>query len=95
MPVSSQSSRLAAAVGTLTPDLLSLYHTLPTAADDLDADSALTLHRLLASLDPPVAQRWHWKDTRKVLRSLDLTKQLGRLPSEIIAEQSLAVPPPR
>jgi len=39
-------------------------------------------------LDPIVASRWHWRDTRKVLRSLRIITETGRLPSEIIAEQS-------
>lgn len=91
----SPSERLCQAIGDLPPELLSLYRDLPASASDVDVESALTLHRLLAALDPAVAQRWHWKDTRKVLRSLEVTKQTGRLPSEIIAEQSQAVPPPR
>lgn len=46
------------------------------------------MHRLLQALDPAVASRWHWRDSRKVLRSLRIIAETGRLPSEIIAEQS-------
>jgi len=59
---------------------------LPSASTD--ADDALAMHRLLQALDPIVASRWHWRDTRKVLRSLRVIAETGRLPSEIIAEQS-------
>ncbi|EKM55781.1 uncharacterized protein PHACADRAFT_161824 [Phanerochaete carnosa HHB-10118-sp] len=94
-PVSGLSPRLAQAADLLPSELLSLYHNLPAVATDVDAESALALHRLLTALDPAVAQRWHWKDTRKVLRSLELTKQTGHLPSDIIAKQSQVVLPPR
>jgi len=42
----------------------------------------------LQTLDPAVASRWHWRDTRKVYRSLKIVAETGRMPSEIIAEQS-------
>jgi tRNA dimethylallyltransferase len=91
------SERLAKAVAQLPPDLLSVYQNLETqgASAAADSGSAFTLHRLLAALDPPVARRWHWKDTRKVLRSLELIKQAGCLSSEIISEQSQTVSEPR
>ena len=94
---SAPSPRLAEALEHLPPDLHPLYQNLAAqpAAEAIDPDNALALHRLLAALDPPVAQRWHWRDTRKVLRSLELIAQTGRLPSEIIAEQSQTAAPPR
>ena len=91
------SPRLAEALGRLPSDLLPLYQNLaaqPTV-ESMEPGNALTLHRLLAVLDPPVAQRWHWKDTRKVLRSLEIIQQTGRLPSEIFSEQSENVSLPR
>lgn len=94
---SEQSERLAQAVAQLPPELLSVYEDLVAhgASAAADSGSAFALHRLLAALDPTVAQRWHWKDTRKVLRSLELIKEMGRLSSEIISEQSQTVCKPR
>lgn len=46
------------------------------------------MYRVLQALDPAVASRWHWRDTRKVFRSLRIIADTGRLPSDIIAEQS-------
>jgi tRNA A37 N6-isopentenylltransferase MiaA len=46
------------------------------------------MYKLLQTLDPTVAARWHWRDTRKVSRSLKIIAETGRLPSDIIAEQS-------
>ncbi|TRM59476.1 IPP transferase-domain-containing protein [Schizophyllum amplum] len=59
------------------------------------AGVGLQLHTLLTALDPPVAARWHWKDTRKVIRCLNIIKDTGRRPSEIFDEQSKDVPKPR
>lgn len=74
----------------LSPEETGLFNTLPdsppSASDN--PDCALAMHRLLQTLDPAVASRWHWRDTRKVLRSLRVIVETGRLPSEIIAEQS-------
>ena len=41
-----------------------------TAANWTD-DQLLSLHSLLATLDPNEAQRWHWRDGRKVKRSIE------------------------
>ncbi|KAI6116890.1 tRNA isopentenyltransferase [Pisolithus croceorrhizus] len=40
------------------------------------------------ALDEPVAARWHWGDTRKLLRALQIIKEQGRTPSEIINERA-------
>lgn len=91
------SDGLAGVLSSLQPDLLALYQTLPehlpTAASD--PEIAFACHRLLSQIDPVVGQRWHWKDTRKVLRSLKIIKESGRLSSEIIQEQSLTELLPR
>lgn len=50
---------------------------------------ALSLHGLLTAIDPVTAARWHWKDVRKVLRSLKLVTEQGCLPSEVYEAQSL------
>jgi len=74
----------------LSPDERDLINKLPDPppSASTDPDSALAMHRLLQALDPTVASRWHWRDTRKVLRSLRIIAETGRLPSEVIAEQS-------
>jgi len=74
----------------LSPEERDLLDKLPDPppSASTDPDSALAMHRLLQTLDPTVASRWHWKDTRKVHRSLKIIAETGRLPSEIIAEQS-------
>jgi tRNA dimethylallyltransferase len=72
------------------PELLQLFHFLPesTPSAGADPDAAFKMHRLLAVLDPVMAARWHWRDTRKVLRSLEIIKNTGRKASDIVAEQS-------
>lgn len=97
-PISTElSERLTLALSDLPSELRVLYDDLPDQPPiaATDPDAASTLHRLLTLLDPVVAQRWHWKDTRKVLRSLKIIKESGRLCSEIIQEQSATDPPPR
>ncbi|EDR11356.1 uncharacterized protein LACBIDRAFT_232761 [Laccaria bicolor S238N-H82] len=51
-------------------------------------DEAFDLHRLLCLLDPPVGNRWHWRDTRKVLRSLNIILESRRRASDIFFDQS-------
>lgn len=90
------SESLAKSLSSLPSELLEIYNTLPEhASDALDPPAALQLHTLLSALDPTVAARWHWRDTRKVLRSLRIMKGTGRKPSEIIAEQSETLSSPR
>jgi tRNA dimethylallyltransferase len=91
------SPALATALASLPPELADLFHNLPEQAPSAtaDPDTALLLHQLLAALDPPVAQRWHWHDTRKVLRNLVIIRESGRTVSAVLAEQSASVPKPR
>ena len=81
----------------ITGDLRQLYDALPeappSAADD--PAGALALYNLLQALDPVVAARWHWRDTRKVLRNLNIMKDSGRKVSEILQEQSAVALSPR
>jgi tRNA dimethylallyltransferase len=86
----SISKDLANSVASLPPHLLSLFNDLPRYPPSArtDPDAAFNLHTLLATLDPPIAQRWHWRDTRKILRSLCIIKEYGRRPSEMIDDQS-------
>ncbi|KAI9508886.1 tRNA isopentenyltransferase [Russula earlei] len=93
----SPSDGLLSALSQVTVDLRSLFDSLPEspplAADDPGA--ALALHNLLQALDPDVAARWHWRDTRKVLRNLEIMKNSGRKVSEVLQEQSAASLRPR
>lgn len=50
----------------------------------------LQLWACLNVLDPDMSRRWHWKDTRKVARSLRVLLETGRRHSEWIAEQEAA-----
>ncbi|KZT28700.1 tRNA isopentenyltransferase, partial [Neolentinus lepideus HHB14362 ss-1] len=88
---------MAQYVSKLPPELQSLLHDLPEEPPDasVDSRSAFSLYNLLKDLDPAAASRWHWKDTRKVLRSLEIIKETGRKPSDIWNEQSGNVMKPR
>ncbi|KAF9792329.1 tRNA isopentenyltransferase [Thelephora terrestris] len=74
----------------LTSEERDLFEKLPDSPQSAstDPDGALAMYKLLQTLDPTVAARWHWRDTRKVSRSLKIIAETGRLPSDIIAEQS-------
>ena len=93
----SQSEVFANALASLPTELLSLFDNLPEQAPtaDLDPQLSLRLHKLLATLDPLVAQRWHWRDSRKILTSLRIIQENRRLASEIIKEQSQRTSKPR
>ncbi|KAJ3814306.1 tRNA isopentenyltransferase [Lentinula aff. lateritia] len=84
------SEELASLIETLSPDLFDLFSCLPEAAPSADSDpeEAFRLYNLLKALDESVAVRWHWKDTRKVLRSIRIIQETGRKPSELIHKQS-------
>ncbi|KAH9484197.1 tRNA dimethylallyltransferase [Psilocybe cubensis] len=84
------SGDLQNAVLKLPPELFALFENLPPEPPSakLDPDNAFKLHQLLSLLDPVISGRWHWKDTRKVLRNLEIIKESGKRPSEIIQEQS-------
>ncbi|KAJ8508549.1 hypothetical protein ONZ45_g9198 [Pleurotus djamor] len=91
------STALLQNLSNLSPELLQLFNSLPdhppSAADDPKA--ALSLYMLLSKLDPTMASRWHWRDTRKVLRNLGIMKETGKLPSDIVSEQSKESVTPR
>lgn len=77
-------------VDSLPPELLILLDDLPLNAPSANEnpEMASAMHRLLSLLDAPMANRWHWRDTRKVLRTLQILRESGRRPSKIIEEQS-------
>ncbi|KAJ7105757.1 tRNA isopentenyltransferase [Mycena crocata] len=84
------SESVMKAHASLPPNLLDLFNCLPELPPDAatDPEAAAALHLLLRNLDPAVAARWHWRDTRKVFRSLRLVKETGHRPSEIMRKQS-------
>jgi tRNA dimethylallyltransferase len=84
------SNPLTQSLSSLSPQLLSLYNNLPDYAELSSAgpQDALRLHALLSVLDPTVASRWHWKDMRKVLRSIRYIRDTGRRLSETLSQQS-------
>lgn len=88
--VHPRSPILEGRISHLPLHLLELFTSLPEQPPSAVShpDDALLLHQLLQTLDEPVAARWHWKDTRKVLRNLQIIKEQGRMPSEIISEQA-------
>lgn len=45
------------------------------------------LHTALQAIDPAMAARWHWRDIRKVRRSVEVAIQTGKPHSQIIVEQ--------
>lgn len=73
--------------------LLGQVSTGNTAKVDLaskaaaDPTLAMQLWKLLQALDPTMASRWHYKDSRKVANSLRVYKETGRPHSVWIAEQ--------
>lgn len=91
------SASLQYSVSQLTPGLLNLWTSLPESPPNAvtHPEDALSLHELLQALDCPAASRWHWRDTRKVLRSLHIMRETSRTPSEIISEQSESALIPR
>ncbi|KAI0948415.1 hypothetical protein AcV7_009166 [Taiwanofungus camphoratus] len=91
------SGELATSLASLPPELLDLFNTLPEQSPSATRlpEMAASLYALLSALDPDVAQRWHWKDTRKVLRNLHIIRGSGRRSSEILAEQSQVTVRPR
>lgn len=58
-----------------------------TSSDITTDIEALQFHGLLERLDPYMAARWHWRDTRKVLRNLQIMHETGQIASEVIVQQ--------
>lgn len=88
-PTLKPSPEVSSRVFQLPLQLQQLYQRLPErdTVDELSNDDAWQLHTLLGKLDPDMAARWHWKDTRKVLRSLEIIKESGRLASQSVRSQ--------
>lgn len=52
-----------------------------------ELEDTRSLWELLKKVDPAMALRWHYKDARKVLRSIRVLQTTGKRQSEWIAEQ--------
>ncbi|KAG9035288.1 hypothetical protein FRB95_011583 [Tulasnella sp. JGI-2019a] len=91
------SSDLAMAISLLPPKLLDLLNHLPDRAnaDSCPPELAFDLHSLLSQLDPSTGSRWHWKDTRKVLRSLEIIRDTGQRASDVMLQQDEVAGKPR
>ncbi|KAG8831228.1 hypothetical protein FRC20_008195, partial [Serendipita sp. 405] len=86
---SPPDNTLQAALDGLSSDQLALYGNLPQRPPvaSEEPEDTYNLWKLLEALDPEMAARWHWKDSRKVLRNLEIMAEHGRLASEIIKQQ--------
>lgn len=91
------SAAFTDALASLPSELLTLFNDLPEQAPTADINPQLSrdLHKLLTYLDPLVSQRWHWRDSRKVLTNLRIIQENRKLASEIIREQSQLTSKPR
>ncbi|KZT11452.1 tRNA isopentenyltransferase [Laetiporus sulphureus 93-53] len=91
------SEELKPLFASLPAELLDLFNALPARGPSAGAQPglAMSLYNLLSALDPKTAKLRHWKDTRKVLRSLCIIRDTGRRPSSIYAEQSENIAIPR
>ncbi|BGP54227.1 hypothetical protein JCM8202_001360 [Rhodotorula sphaerocarpa] len=72
-----------------TPDSFPPSFPLDLLPPRLRSPTTLTpaLYRLLSDLDPKSAERWHWRDIRKVHRALDIL-WLGKRWEEVVLEQA-------
>jgi tRNA A37 N6-isopentenylltransferase MiaA len=52
--------------------------------DDVDP---MMIWKLLYHLDEPMARRWHFRDTRKIVRSIKVLIETGKRHSDLIEEQ--------
>lgn len=73
---------------TSTPDDFPPNFPLSLLTPRLRSPDTLTpaLYRLLQLLDPASAERWHWRDVRKVRRALDIVWE-GRRWEEVVNTQ--------
>lgn len=86
-----QSDAMTRSVSNLDKGLLEVFTNLPEhpPSASKEPDAAWQLYALLSELDSTTGSRWHWRDTRKILRSLQIIKETGRKASDVMEEQSL------
>ncbi|TKA57427.1 hypothetical protein B0A53_00656 [Rhodotorula sp. CCFEE 5036] len=72
-----------------TPDSFPPSFPLHVLPPRLRSPTTLTpaLYRLLSEVDPKSAERWHWRDIRKVHRALDIVWQ-GKRWEDVVQEQT-------
>ncbi|KZS99235.1 tRNA isopentenyltransferase [Sistotremastrum niveocremeum HHB9708] len=89
------SIELSDSIQSLSTQLKEIWTSLPASAPSASTDptAAHDLHALLSAIDPTIASRWHWKDSRKVLTSLRVAKDHGKKPSDVHANQAAEVAP--
>jgi tRNA dimethylallyltransferase len=80
-------SPIPTSLTNLPPSLQQLFDNLPPRGDGVDEATAFDLHSLLSHLDPATAARWHWKDTRKVLRSLNIIRESNKTVEDTYGSQ--------
>ena len=85
-----QSDSMSRSVSCLQKGALELFTNLPEhpPSASKESEAAWKLYALLSELDPITSSRWHWRDTRKILRSLQIIKETGRRASDVMAEQT-------
>lgn len=71
----------------LTPSQFDLLYSLPTLPLSAPPELSLPLWELLDKVDPRLALKWHWKDSRKVLRTLEPVWNRAVRESDIWADQ--------
>jgi tRNA dimethylallyltransferase len=91
-PIKSRAepdSMLKVALDGLEAPDLALFQNLPDRPPiaTTEAEETFRLWKLLDKLDPEMAARWHWKDSRKVLRNLEIMVEKGQKASEVIKQQ--------
>jgi tRNA dimethylallyltransferase len=88
-PREEPDSSLKAALEDLEASELALYQNLPDRPPIATSqrEETFRLWKLLDKLDPKMAARWHWKDSRKVLRNLEIMVEKGQKASEVIKKQ--------
>ncbi|KAH9824394.1 IPP transferase-domain-containing protein [Melampsora americana] len=65
-------------------------HCLPPSFQPPNAtaeDFSLALYNALRVIDPEMSERWHWRDLRKVRRSVEVPVCTGKKMSAVVAEQ--------
>lgn len=86
-PSSTLPAFLASLPTALTPLQHSLLYSLPSLPLLPPPELFLPLHQLLEAVDPKLAAKWHWKDARKVMRSLERIWAKGERESEVWKKQ--------
>jgi tRNA dimethylallyltransferase len=93
VPFSPSPSRNLPALLESLPEPLTaaqhaLLYSLPTLPLKPPEEQSLAIWQLLERVDPLMAAKWHWRDTRKVLRGLERIWNEGARESALWEEQA-------